>query len=273
MPPAGLLTAASLVQGLNNGSAFHLFFTDTKILLLNATLMAFALHSDASFISSQDPSFITRSEDAAGLRRFLNNNTGNVMNAQCCCCLQVRGQTMTLLMAYGFRFLTRSALTLLTSIWETGHVSLLTETVNNVSKTGAYVHWDVSLRVSKGKQDCSPTGSQQRQTQTRPARGYRQCWQHPHVQSSKRSSVEVEARHLITEHIKQCCFIHTELRWWRVGPNRDEGRHFTLCWDQTLQIVAALALITRLWVHKQRPALAPLRVCVELKGICKSSML
>lgn len=163
-------------------------------------------------------------------------------------------------MAYGFRFLTRSALTRLTSIWETRHISLLTETVNNVSKIDVYVHQDASLRVSKGKHDCSLTGSQQRQMQTGLTRGYRQCWQ-PHMSSQAIAlPVELEARHLITEHITQCCFIPTESRWWRVGPDRDEGRHFTLCCDHTSQIVAASALITHLWVHKQRPALALLRV-------------
>lgn len=172
-----------------------------------------------------------------------------------CCCLQVRGQTMTSLMAYGSRFLTRSALTRLTSFWETRHISLLTETVNNVSKIDVYIHKDASLCVSNGKQDCSLTGSQQ----TGPTRGYRQCWQ-PHMSTQASALPEVEARHLITEHIKQCCFIPTESRWWRVGREQDERRRFTLRWDHTSQIVAASALITHLWVHKQRPALAPLRV-------------
>lgn len=83
---------------------------------------------------------------------------------------------MTSLMVYGFRFLTRSALTRLTSIWKTWHISLLTERVNNVSEIDAYMHQDASLRVNKGlQQDCSLTGSQQRQMQTGPTRGYGQC--------------------------------------------------------------------------------------------------
>lgn len=118
------------------------------------------------------PSFITRSGDTAGLRHFLNNNTGNVMNATnyCCRCLQVRGWKMTSLMARAFRFLTRSALTRLTSVWETRHISLLTDTVNNVSKIDVYAHIRIPVCVSgkekkNKKKDCSLTGSRQRQTQ------------------------------------------------------------------------------------------------------------
>lgn len=134
-----------------------------------------------------------------------------------------------------------------------------------MSKIDVYIHQDASLRVSKGKQDCSLTGSQQCLMQTEPTRGYRQCWQ-PHMPSQASAlQVEVEAHHLITEHIKQCCFIPTELCWWRVVPERDEGKHFTLCWDHASQIVAASALITHLWVQKQQPALASLRVS-EVEG-------
>lgn len=53
----------------------------------------------------------------------------------------------------------------LTSIWETRHIPLLTETVNNVSETDMCVHQDASLRVSKGKRDCGLTGFQRHQMQ------------------------------------------------------------------------------------------------------------
>lgn len=82
------------------------------------------------------------------------NDTGNIWNTRLL--LRPTGwgggvETTTSLMLNRFRLLTRAALMRLASIWETRHVSLLTETVNSMSKADMYIHQDASLRVSKRK--------------------------------------------------------------------------------------------------------------------------